>query len=169
MSTFPMDTTLEDPGRSAPPCRVRRLRPADLARVVALDALVSGRERRGYFEHKLATNLLDSSVEVSLGAEVDGSLVGFLLARVWTGEFGATEPVAVLDTLGVHPGFQQRGIGDALVAQLTTNLRGLDVHTLRTEVDWDAFALLRFFHRHGFRPAARLCLDLDVSAARARE
>ena len=151
----------------AAPCRVRGLRPADLARVVALDALVGGRERRGYFEHKLATNLLDSSVAVSLGAEVDGTLVAFLLARVWTGEFGATEPVAVLDTLGVHPGFQRRGIGHALLDQLATNLRGLRVHALRTEVDWDALELLRFFHHHGFRPAARVCLELDLARPRA--
>lgn len=155
-------TLLEGPEIAEPACLVRRLRPSDLARVVALDALVTGRERRGYLEHKLATNLLDSSVEVSLGAEVDGILVGFLLARVWTGEFGATEPVAVLDTLGVHPSFQGRGIGDALIDQLATNLRGLGVHTLRTEVAWSSFALLRFFHHHGFQPAPRVCLDLEL-------
>ena len=163
-----MQTPLDDSERLAPDCLVRGLRPADLGRIVALDALITGRERRGYFEHKLATNLLDSSVEVSLGAEVDGTLVGFLLARVWTGEFGATEPVAVLDTLGVQPAFQHRGIGDALLDQLATNLRGLDVATLRTEVAWDNFGLLRFFHHHGFHPAARVCLDLDL-ARRAAE
>lgn len=160
-----MNTTLENPGRREAPCRVRRLRPADLARVVALDALVTGRERHGYFEHKLQTNLLDSSVEVSLGGEVDGILVGFLLARVWTGEFGTTEPVAVLDTLGVQPALQHRGIGDALFDQLATNLRGLGVRVLRTEVDWDGFDLLRFFQGHGFRPAARVGLELDLAAS----
>lgn len=155
-------TLLEGPEIAEPACLVRRLHPTDLARVVALDALVTGRERRGYFEHKLATNLLDSSVEVSLGAELDHSLIGFLLARVWTGEFGATEPVAVLDTLGVHPSFQGRGVGDALVHQLCTNLHGLGVLTLRTEVAWAHFELLRFFHHQGFQPAPRVCLDLDL-------
>lgn len=144
-------------------CRVRRLRPADLDRVIALDALVTGRERRGYFVHKLEENLLDTSVQVSLGSEMDGILVGFLLARVWTGEFGVTDPVAVLDTIGVQPAFQQHGVGDALLDQLATNLRGLNVSTLRTEVAWDQFALLRFFHHHGFKPAARVCLDLDLA------
>ncbi|MBL8861210.1 MAG: GNAT family N-acetyltransferase [Planctomycetes bacterium] len=144
-------------------CSVRRLRPADLDRVVALDALVTGRERRGYFVHKLKENLLDTSVQVSLGAELDGILVGFLLARVWTGEFGLTDPVAVLDTIGVQPQFQHHGIGDALLAQLATNLRGLNVATLRTEVGWGSFDLLRFFHRHGFQPAARVCLDMDLA------
>ncbi|NOT29589.1 MAG: GNAT family N-acetyltransferase [Planctomycetes bacterium] len=159
---IPLKIPLDSPEPHVAICRVRHLRPSDLRRVVALDELITGRERRGYFEHKLQTNLLDSSVEVSLGAEVDGILVGFLLARVWTGEFGATEPVAVLDTLGVQPAFQHQGVGDALLDQLVTNLRGLAVYALRTEVAWDGFELLRFFHRHGFRPAPRVCLDLDL-------
>ena len=162
-----MQTIVDGPERLALNCLVRGLRPADLGRIVALDALITGRERRGYFEHKLATNLLDSSVEVSLGAEVDGILVGFLLARVWTGEFGATEPVAVLDTLGVQPAFQHRGIGAALLDQLATNLRGLEVAILRTEAAWNDFALLRFFHHHGFHPAARVCLDLALDRREA--
>jgi ribosomal protein S18 acetylase RimI-like enzyme len=141
---------------------VRRLKPTDLERVVAIDALLTGRSRRGYFEHKLETNLLDSTIEASLAVDVDHRLVGFLLVRVWTGEFGASEPVAVLDTIGVHPEFQGRGIGEALVEQLITNLRGLHVATIRTEVGWDDFALLHFFHRAGFVPARRLCLDLSL-------
>lgn len=142
---------------------VRTLRPSDLDRIVVLDALITGRERRGYYQHKLEVHLLDSSVAVSLGAERDGRLIGFLLARVWTGEFGLSEPTALLDSIGVHPDFQGHGIGDALIDQLVTNLRGLQVATLRTEVAWDEFALLRFFRRHDFRPAPRVCLDLDVS------
>jgi ribosomal protein S18 acetylase RimI-like enzyme len=144
-------------------CRVRNLRSGDLDRIVALDALITGRERRGYYQNKLETNLLDTSVAISLGAERDGRLIGFLLARVWTGEFGLSEPTAVLDTIGVHPDFQRHGIGDALIDQLATNLRGLQVSTLRTEVAWEQFALLRFFHHHGFRPPPRVCLDLDLS------
>lgn len=142
---------------------LRGLRPEDLGRVVAIDARVVGRSRRGYLEHKLEVNLLRSSVQVSLGAELDKSLIGFLLASVWTGEFGATEPVAVLDTFGVLPDFQGRGVGKAMLDQLRVNLRGLGVATLRTEVDWDARALLDFFHREGFRPAQRLPLELDLA------
>lgn len=144
-------------------CTVRRLRPADLDRVVALDAMVTGHERRGYFVHKLKENMLDTSVQVSLGAEADGILVGFLLARVWTGEFGLTDPVAVLDTIGVQPTFQHHGVGEALMTQLAMNLRGLNVATLRTEIAWDDFGMLRFFHHRGFRPAPRVCLDLDLT------
>ena len=73
------------------------------------------------------------------------------------------EPVAVLDTIGVHPGFRGLGVGRALLAQLRTNLVGLNVGTLRTEVAWEDQEILAFFHHEGFRPAERLCLDLEVT------
>ena len=128
---------------------------------------ITGRERARLLRAQAGRRTSSTRAsQVSLAAELDGILVGFLLARVWTGEFGLTEPVAVLDTIGVHPEFQHHGVGDALLDQLATNLRGLDVATLRTEVAWDGFELLRFFHHDGFRPAPRLCLDLDLAQRR---
>jgi GNAT superfamily N-acetyltransferase len=85
---------------------------------------------------------------------------------VYYGEFGALEPAAVLDTLDVHPDFRGRGVAAALVRQLRTNLAGLGVARLRTEVDWDTPELLTFFAHEGFRPAPRFCLELDLTVRR---
>jgi ribosomal protein S18 acetylase RimI-like enzyme len=142
---------------------VRRLRPADLEAVVLLDAKNTGRMRRAYFQVKLAQNLAETGIQVSLAAERNGAFVGFLLARVYYGEFGLLEPVAVLDTFGVHPDFRGRGVGRALLRQLRTNLRGLGIPRLRTDVGWDDQDLLGFFHHEGFRPAPILCLELDLT------
>lgn len=147
---------------------VRSLKPADLEPVIALDAKNVGRRREEYFKVKLEQNLAETGIKVSLAAEQDGCFCGFLLARVYYGEFGILEPVAVLDTLGVHPGFRRRGVGTALLGQLCLNLSGLGVTRLQTEVDWDDQELLTFFHREGFRPAPRLCLDLDPREFRER-
>jgi ribosomal protein S18 acetylase RimI-like enzyme len=155
-----METTLERSERVL----VRRLRPEDLGRVVALDAKVVGRERGKFFELVLRRNLSETGIEVSLAAELDGLFVGYLLARAYYGEFGMLEPVAVLETLGVHPDFRHQGVGAALLRQLAVNLRGLGLTRLRTEVDWDDLDLLGFFHREGFQPARRLVLELDLSA-----
>jgi ribosomal protein S18 acetylase RimI-like enzyme len=144
---------------------VRPLTPGDLERVVTLDAQSVGRRREEYFRVKLQQNLQESGIQVSLAAEVDGAFAGFLLARVYYGEFGIMEPVAVLDTLGVHSAFRKRGVGGALLRQLGRNLRALGISRLRTEVDWDEQDLLGFFHRQGFRPASRLCLDLDLETS----
>lgn len=141
---------------------VRRLTPADLERVIQLDAKVTGRRRDGYFEAKLKENMSRAGIQVSLAAETGPVFTGFLLAKVWYGEFGSTEPVAVLDTIGAHPDYRGRGVGTALFDQLRTNLRALGIQRIRTEVSWDAQALLSFFHHERFRPAPRLCLEADV-------
>lgn len=147
--------------------RVRNLTSHDLGAVIDLDAKITGRRRAEYFETKLAQALNETGVRVSLAAERDGAFAGFLLSRVWYGEFGAVEPFAILDTLGVHPDFGGHGVGRALLAQLRTNLAALGIRTLRTEVAWDSQALLGFFQHAGFQPAPRFCLDLDLRAAAA--
>lgn len=145
---------------------VRRLKPQDLEAVIHLDAKLTGRKRSEYFKLKLNENLATTGIQVSLAAELDGLFVGFLLARVYYGEFGLLEPAAVLDTFGVNPDFRRRGVGRALLRQLMTDLGGLGVPRLRTEVSWDDPELLAFFQHEGFRPAARFCLDLDLTHRR---
>jgi len=142
---------------------VRNLRPEDLDAVTALDARNTGRRRREYLRLKLDESLSEAGIRVSLAAELQGVFGGFLLARVYHGEFGILEPEAVLDTIGVHPDFQGRGVGSALLEQLRTNLSGLGVPRLRTEVGWDDTALLTFFQHEGFRPAPRFCVELDLN------
>lgn len=141
---------------------VRRLKPDDMNAVVHLDAKITGRRRERYFDTKLKMALADTGVEVSLAAELDGIFVGFLLARVYYGEFGVAERVAVLDTLDVHPDFRGKGIGRALMRQLRMQLNALQISTLQTEIGWDDQDLMRFFHSQGFVPAPRICLDLDT-------
>ncbi|HXV64133.1 MAG TPA: GNAT family N-acetyltransferase [Vicinamibacteria bacterium] len=144
---------------------VRRLLPEDLEAVIRVDEKATGRRREEYFKLKLRQALSDTGVQISLGAEIDGNFAGYLLARVYYGEFGSLEPAAVLDTLGVHPDFRRRGVGTALIDQLRTNLLGLGIRTLETEVSWKDTDLLAFFSREGFVPAGRLCLDLDLMVA----
>jgi ribosomal protein S18 acetylase RimI-like enzyme len=148
---------------------VRGLKPEDLPAVIALDARNSGRRREEFFKVKLRQNLAETGIKVSLAAEVEGCFAGFLLARVFYGEFGALEASAVLDTIDVDPGFQQQGVGRALLDQLCANLNGLGVGRLRTEVEWSTPGLIAFFRREGFVPAPRICVELDVGARPRRD
>lgn len=157
-----MDQTTTDGG-----ILVRQLVTPDLPAVIALDARSTGHRRDEYFKLKLSQALADTGIQISLAAEVAGAFAGFLLARVYYGEFGMTEPAAVLDTLGVHPELRRRHVGAALMEQLRTNLLGLGISRLQTLVAWDSLDLIAFFHREGFRPAQCLSLDLDLASARA--
>jgi GNAT superfamily N-acetyltransferase len=146
---------------------VRALRENDEAAIVRIDARSVGRRRAEFLHVKLGQAFADTGVALSLVAELDGSVVGFMLARVYYGEFGVAEPVAMLDVFGVHPDFRGRHVAGALLEQLRTNLLGLGIATLRTEVGWDSPDLIGFFQHEGFTPAPRFCLDLDVYASRA--
>lgn len=137
---------------------VRSLNAEDLDGVLAVDRKITGQDRRTYFVRKLAETLEESGVRVSLAAELDGRIVGFIMARVDFGEFGRTEPEAVIDTIGVHPDYTHREVGRAMLSQLLANLAGLQVERVRTLVDWDQFDLLAFLARCGFHPAKRLAL-----------
>jgi ribosomal protein S18 acetylase RimI-like enzyme len=145
---------------------VRNLRPEDREAVVAIDARILGRRREEFFKVKLGQAFSDTGIAVSLAAELDGAVVGFLLARLYYGEFGLMEPAAVMDVLGVHPEFRGRQVGAALLDQLRTNLLGLGMRTLQTEVAWDSPELVAFFQHEGFTLAPRLCLDLDLERTR---
>jgi ribosomal protein S18 acetylase RimI-like enzyme len=158
-----MDMNRDDQNLEHDEILVRRLLPADLDAVIQLDAKITGRQRSEYFKLKLKENLADTGIKVSLAAELEDIFVGYLLARVYYGEFGMMEPAAVLDSLGVHPDFQHRGAGSALIRQLRTDLGALGVGRLQTEVSWEDSDVLGFFKHEGFRPAPRLCLDLDLN------
>ena len=148
---------------------VRSLRPGDLEGVISIDAKATGRRRVEYFKLKLQMAMNETGVEVSLAAEIDEMFVGFLIARVYYGDFGIAEPSAVLEVMGVNPDFRGVGVGHALLEQLATNLLGLGVGTVSTEVNWDDPRMIAFLQREGFLPAQRFCLDMDCEAFRRRQ
>lgn len=145
---------------------IRTLRAEDCARLVRMDQEISGRNRRAWYEGKVRRALAEADVKISLGAEVDGVLVGALLGSVHYGEFGLPEPVAILDTVLVDPAYGRRGVASAMLRQLLLNLSALRIERLRTEVAWDEFDLTEFFAKAGFTPVPRLVLELRVPEPR---
>jgi N-acetylglutamate synthase-like GNAT family acetyltransferase len=93
---------------------VSGMEPGDLADIVRIDRSITGRNRQGYMQQKLVEAMHDSAIRVSLTARLEGTIAGFLMARVDLGDFGRTEPVAVIDTIGVDADFAHRGVGHAL-------------------------------------------------------
>ena len=90
---------------------VRLLTQADLEGIARIDRRITGRDRRGYLCRAFEESLAASALRISLGAWVDRSIGGFLMARLDYGDFGRAEPVAVIDTIGVDPRSEERRVG----------------------------------------------------------
>lgn len=142
---------------------VRNLEHTDLPDVVRIDAAATGRSRPNYFELMLMRALNFAGLQMSLVAELDGQIVGYLIASLFYGEYGITEPSASIDALGVHPGMRRKKVGLALLDQFSSNAAAIGVATVRTEVEWDDFDLLAFFRANGFEPSKRICLELSLT------
>ncbi len=106
--------------------------------------------------------LEESDLKISLGAELDATLVGAILGTLHYGEFGLPEPVAILDTILVDGDFRGRGIATAMLDQLVKNLEGLGIENVRTEVAWNDRELVGFLGKNGFSPARRLVLERSL-------
>ena len=157
----------EDPGiLETDAVLVRTMREEDLEAVVSIDAGATGRRRPRYFDLMIQRAVKQAGLQISLVAELGEQVVGFLIASLYYGEYGVTEPSASIEAIGVHPQYRGRHVGRALMRQLRLNLGALRITTLRTEMAWDDFELLAFFKKEGFAPAGRLCLEctLDPTA-----
>lgn len=142
---------------------VRMIRKNDLDAVVAIDKIITGQERREYYQRKLAVALdNENNVNASLVAEVDGKVVGFMMGDVLFGEYGIADSSATIDTLGVAPDFQKHGVASDLMDQFLMNMKAANVKKVYTLVNWSDFALESFFSRHKFVPSKRISLELQL-------
>jgi ribosomal protein S18 acetylase RimI-like enzyme len=141
---------------------VRPLKWEDLAAVDRIDAKLTRFDRSAYYSAKFREMLDESGIRVSLIAEDEGIVTGFIMARVDLGEFGKVAKTAVIDTIGVHHAYAGSGVGHALLSQLLINLSTLHVESVRTKVDNENFGVHNFLTRCGFKPSQRLLLTKQI-------
>lgn len=142
----------------------RQLRADDLERVIAIDAVHSGRSRRRFFEKRFAAAFAQPDDFIHIGVEQDGLLCGFAVARVHRGEFGHERAVAVLDAIGVESESRERGIGRLLMREIEEIMGRRGVLALQSQADWTNHQLMRFFDTAGFKLAPRLALERPVAS-----
>ena len=139
------------------------MRPEDLEAVVGIDAQVFRWRRAAYHERKIALALDETrQLVTSLVIEADGIMAGFIMGRVYLGEFGVPQTTATIDTLGVDPAYQGRGSGGTLFEEYASHLRKIGVRSITTRVSWNARGFLRFFEKAGFTPAKAVNLELAL-------
>ncbi len=145
------------------PITIRPLNKGDFEAVVDIDKKVYKKARPEYYEMKFSMALDNRDhLVTSLVAEADGKVVGFVMSELYTGEYGIPATTATLDTIGVDPAYQGKGVGGQLMDAFVTHLRKAGVEKLTTLVNWNDWQLIRFFNISGFQPAKSLNLELKL-------
>lgn len=140
---------------------IRTLKKDDLDGIVGIDEKVLGENRRNYWERKLEL-MNNKFFQTSLVAEVEGEVVGFIFGDVSGWEFGVPETVGWIDTIGIDPDYQKKGLATGLAHELIKNLKALGVKTIYTLVSWNDWDLLQFFHAMGFKRGDMINLELKI-------
>ncbi|GBE29949.1 acetyltransferase (GNAT) family protein [bacterium BMS3Bbin04] len=135
----------------------------DLLSLVHIDEETSGENRADYLARKLDA-ALDATwnIPISNVVEVKGDVVGFIMVQVASGEFGLPESVATIDTIGILPVYNGKGLAGELFSHTVTQLRKLGVTRIQTLVDWLDQDLIGFFASRGFAPGGMLFLEKNV-------
>jgi ribosomal protein S18 acetylase RimI-like enzyme len=140
---------------------IRTIVPSDLDRVVEIDIKVLEKPRPEYWEMKL--ELVEKRSQISaLVAELDGKVIGFIIGGASRWEYGVPENIGWIDTIGVDPDYQRKGIAKILFAEMTNNLKKVGVDTIITFVKRRDPILLNFFNSLGFQKGDMINLELDI-------
>ena len=147
--------------------KIRALKAEDLPAIIEIDEKVLGKPRPDYWKRKIEVSEFRPPL-ASLVAEKDGRVIGFILGDVSGWEFGVPDNTGMIETVGVDPAFQRRGIARLLAEELIRSFRLNGVQKISTLVEWDDWDLLQFFHALGFERGRRVNLELDLTEPRER-
>jgi len=147
---------------------IRPVRRADLDPIVALDARVTGLEKRDYWESLYRRYGAAMRAERQfLVADAGGRVVGFVIGEVRDWEFGAP-PCGWVFAIDVDPQARLGGIGTRLLEAICAGFRSAGVSKVRTMLSRDNNLVLSFFRSQGMMTGPFIPLELDLDAGDRR-
>ncbi len=140
---------------------VRRLKLEDLEAIVEIDHRVLGTRRPSYWRQKIE-EMGNEHPSKSLVAELDGKVVGFIMGTVSGWEFGVPNTIGWIDTIGIDPDYQKKGIATLLFKAIMEEFKKEGVENIYTLVKWEDWDLMCFFKAIGFTRGDMINLEYKI-------
>jgi len=99
--------------------------------------------------HKIVKEEVKKDNSVNVVAELDGTVVGFIITYILYGAFGLQKS-AWIGLFGVEPKYMGSGIGKRMAKEVFDELTKINIKNIFTSVKWDSVDLLSFFKSLGF-------------------
>jgi len=163
------------------PVRIRPMRESDVEAIIAIDSLITGEEKAGFWRGLLT--LYEPFGEAPQGedlqpprdaaprpaapsylcevAESGTRVVGFILGDVQAWQFGVARCGRIV-AIGVHPEFRRSGIASLLAREILEAFRKMNLSLVQCLVR-PGDPLGEFFASLGFAPSSWLTLEKPVT------
>ncbi len=149
--------------------KIRPLSLDNIKDIVRIEKLIEGKlgiineERMGYLKEATRYSIEHSDSMMSLGAELDGNIVGFIIGEIRIWEFGIGEKTGWIRILGVDPDFQRSGIGRKLGEALLEHFERRGIKRVRTMAEWYTGDLISYFKSLGFNMLNMIPLEKELN------
>ncbi len=142
---------------------IRPVKRSDLDQVIAIDATVTGLEKRRYWERVFRRYGASGPREQRhfLVGLAGSRVVGFIIGEVRDWEFGSP-PCGWVFAIDIDPGARQAGVGTKLLAAISERFRRAGVDKLRTLLSRDNTLILSFFRAQGMMAGPLIPLEMDL-------
>ncbi len=146
---------------------IRRVRAADLDRIVALDERVTGTAKPEYWHdihERYASRRVDERFFLVAESDAPGTefpVLGYIVSEVRGWEFGS-EPCGWIFAFSVDPGIRQHGVGEKLFEAISAELKAAGVKTMRTMVARQNRLHMAFFRSEGMVAGPYIQLEKDL-------
>ena len=147
--------------------RVRRVRAADMANVIALDAHVTKLPKPDYWTdvfRRYGKQRLHERFFLVAENRADPKnprLLGFIIGEVRAWEFGST-PCGWVFALSVEPDMRLHGTGSALLDAMSAEFKKAGVSKMRTMVARGTLLQMLFFRSEGMMAGPYIQLEKDL-------
>jgi predicted N-acetyltransferase YhbS len=122
---------------------IRRLKKEDAEDVKRIYEAITKRSEKLDI-HWIVDERAENSMDASFVAEMDGTVVGYMISYVASGNFGV-DRCAWISMFGVEPKLMGQGIGRRLAREIFQFYKEKDVTDVFTSVRWDYTDILSFF------------------------
>jgi len=93
---------------------------------------------------------------------MEGKVVGFTLRNASRWEYGIPQNIGWIDTIGVDPSYQKKGVARMLMGEMLNYMKKVGVNTIYTFVNWREWGLLQFFDAMGFKRGDMINLEFKI-------
>jgi predicted N-acetyltransferase YhbS len=144
--------------------KIRLMKAEDFEAVLGIDEKILKVSRQAYYEMKFE-KLFETKdyLPTSFVAETEeGTVVGYIMGELYMGQYGIFQERATLDTIGVDPAYQKKGIGKKLIDEFIQHLKKVGVQKVNALISWNDPQLMLFFNANQFNPSKTINLERSL-------